>query len=215
MSDYNEILRYMGHKGEADAQLEALICSSLEKLEAVYKPLHVTMQLPCKVTDNQIIIDGLKIESRGLAVRLKNCTNAYVFAATLGAAVDRLVAQRAKVDSAEAFCIQACATACIENYCNSIEQELLSGAVQKGLCLHSRFSPGYGDFSIAHQTDILNILGARKRIGVTETKTHMLTPLKSITAVLGVSAEKTTCAPEKCADCGKTDCSFKERGFVQ
>jgi len=215
MGGYGEILIYMGHKGEVDSRLEALICSSLEKLEAVCKPLHIMALFPCKVTENRIIIDSLIIESEGLSAHLCNCTQVYVFAATLGSAVDRLIAQRAKIDSAEALCVQACAAARIENYCDNIEQELTREAEQSGLYLRPRFSPGYGDFSIVHQTDILNILGAHKRIGVTETKTHMLTPLKSVTAVIGVSAEKTECASQKCAGCSKTDCSFKERGVNQ
>jgi hypothetical protein len=82
-----------------------------------------------------------------------------------------------KVDSAEGLCLQACAAAKIEEYCDSVEKELPAH--------RPRFSPGYGDFDITHQTDILRILDAQK-IGLTETKTHMLTPLKSVTAVIGI-----------------------------
>jgi hypothetical protein len=45
-----EIYRYMGYKGEPDAQMEALVAASLEKLEAVSAPIHVRALLPCAVS---------------------------------------------------------------------------------------------------------------------------------------------------------------------
>jgi hypothetical protein len=199
--------------------MEALVASSLEKLAAVRAPLHVMALLPCAVSGNRIQIDTLEIESEKLAEHLCGCTQVFVFAATLGASVDRLIMQRSKTDNAEALCIQACAAAEIENYCNKVERELSEEAGKSAFCLRPRFSPGYGDFSIAYQTDILRILQAQKKIGLSETKTNMLTPLKSVTAIIGASgasgASGKTAAHArfgKCADCGKTDCSFKDKG---
>ena len=176
----------MGHTGKAEKHLEMLISSCLEKLALVCEPRHVMLQQPCTITNDSVTIDTLRIESSALASHLGNCTQVYVCAATLGAAVDRFIAQRTKIDNVEALCFQACASANIEDYCNSIVKELSEDLKQQGLSLRPRFSPGYNDFNITHQTDILRILQAHKRIGLTETKTHMLTPLKSITAVIGV-----------------------------
>jgi hypothetical protein len=168
----------MGHPGAVDARLEELIASCLEELAGVCDPRSTTVSLPCAVTDGCVTIDNLIIKSVSLAVCMKDCDGACLFAATLGAGVDRLINRRMKIDSAEGLCLQACAVAKIEEYCDSVE---------KGLPDHRpRFSPGYGDFVIAHQTDILRILDAHKHIGLTETKTHMLTPLKSVTAVIGI-----------------------------
>jgi hypothetical protein len=180
----------MGHRGESEEQLEMLVSSCLEKLTAVCEPRHVKLQMPCTVTEDDVTIDMLKIESKALARRLKNCSQVYLFAATLGAAVDRLIGQRIKMDSAEALCLQGCAVAQIEDYCNSIEQELQHELAQHGLFLRPRFSPGYSDFNITLQSDILRILQTPKRIGLTETKTHMLTPLKSVTALIGVERKE-------------------------
>ena len=215
----NEILRYMGHSGEASIQLEKMISSCLEKLAAVSEPRHVMRQFPCFVSENNVTIDTFNIKSKSLTACLRDCTYVYLLAATLGADVDRLISQRSMADSAEALCLQACASAQIENYCNSVEQELSDNVYQDGLYLRSRYSPGYGDFNITCQTNVLSILNAHKLIGVTETKSHILTPLKSITAVIGVSsqvfhAEETVCMQEhKCKICDKMDCNFREKGF--
>jgi len=189
MKDYGEILRYMGHNGAADARLEALISLCLEKLSSVCAPRHVTAQLPCASNDCRVTIGSLEIESKNLAAHLYNCASTFAFAATLGAGVDRLITQRVKIDSAEALCLQSCAAVQIENYCDSIEQELLNEIKGNGICLRPRFSPGYGDFDIKYQTDLLRVLQAQRRIGLTETKANMLTPLKSVTALIGVSTK--------------------------
>jgi len=217
MEDYGEILRYMGHRGDADARMKELISLCLEKLSSVCEPRSVTAQLPCAINDYRITIDSLEIESENLAAHLNNCTYTFVFAATLGSGVDRLIAQRVKIDSAQALCLQSCAAVQIENYCGSIEQDLLNQINCNDICFRSRFSPGYGDFDIKHQTDLLRILQAQKRIGLTETNAHMLTPLKSVTALIGVSTKTDSHngpdAECKCVNCDKPNCLFKERGI--
>jgi hypothetical protein len=213
MDIHSEVLRYMGHIGTADTQLEELVASCMEKLLNVCTPRSTTISLPCTVTETCVKIDKLNIKSSALASRMKDCAQAYLLAATLGADVDRLITQRMKMDSAEALCLQACAAVKIEEYCDSIEHELSDNIKQCGFYNRPRFSPGYGDFDIAYQTGLLQILNAQNRIGVSETKTHMLTPLKSVTAVIGVCAEKSD-FPNKCDRCNKTDCQFAKREAV-
>ena len=226
MNAYSEILRYMGHSpGQSSGasagippELEELVSSCLEKLISFCSPRHVIAQLPCEAGTDCVTIGSLKIGSSSLAAHLSGCSGAYVFAATLGADVDRLIAQRSKLDSAEALCVQACAAVRIEEYCDGVERELSNEVKARGLHLRSRFSPGYGDFDIAHQTDILNMLNAHKRIGLGETKSHMLVPLKSVTAVIGAGppgieypalSPRDFCAKDKCAGCNKADCLFR------
>lgn len=213
MDIHSEILRYMGmgHAGAIDARTKELIVSCREKLDAASDPRRAATRLPCTVAGDTVFLDTekLRIESKELAAHAAGCTEMYLFAATLGAGVDRLIAQRAKIDSAEALCLQACAAARIEEYCEIIEAELSAESEPRGLYLRPRFSPGYGDFDIACQTDILRVLRAHKKIGVSETTAHMLTPLKSVTAVIGIGVKNAACVKDKCSGCGKTDCPFR------
>ena len=78
----------------------------------------------------------------------------------------------------------------IEAYCDACQKELSTEAAKEGLYLRSRFSPGYGDFSLDYQKELLILLDAPKRIGLTVTDSMMLTPTKSVTAVMGLTAEK-------------------------
>ena len=83
------------------------------------------------------------------------------------------------------------------------------------------FSPGYGDWSLAAQDRVLDLLQAPKRIGLTLTEGGMLVPEKSITALVGISDRPEEACGQKFMRCNKTDCPFRsapegeeERGVV-
>ena len=130
---YAEILRYMGHRGSLSAELQNLISASLEKLSAAAEFRHVVQKLPCTVTEGTVSIEAQNIVSHDLAKSIYGCNSVYLLAATLGADVDRLISQRTSINTAEAFCLQACAAFKIEEYCDTIENGLFK----------MRFSPGY------------------------------------------------------------------------
>lgn len=220
MDKYAEILRYMGHHGGIDARMKELISSSLEKLGSESEPRLVTALFPCVVEEDRVFLadERLEINSKDLAAHLAGSTRIYLLAATLGAGVDRLIARRSKMDSAEALCLQACAAFVIEEYCDKAEAELAAESGREGFCLCPRFSPGYGDFDLAHQTEILRLLDAPRKIGVSETGSHILTPLKSVSALIGGraademdEAEAACRIRDKCAACGKIDCQFRAK----
>ncbi len=53
-------------------------------------------------------------------------------------------------------------------------------------------------FDIAHQDMILRMLDTAKKIGLTLTGGNMLTPSKSVTAVIGLSETETSCHIKGC-----------------
>ena len=75
--------------------------------------------------------------------------------------------------------------------------------------LRPRFSPGYGDFDIHHQDDILRMLDTAKKIGLTMTDSYMLTPTKSVTAIIGISDTQEKCHIKGCEACEKKDCIYR------
>ena len=107
-----------------------------------------------------------------------------------------------------AVILQACAASLLEAYCDECCGALAGRGAAEGLFLRPRFSPGYGDFPITFQRPLLEALEAPKRIGLTATEAMMLTPTKSVTAVVGLSPEP-DCRPGGCAACGKADCAYR------
>lgn len=206
-----EAVRYLGYgKHAVDDRTSALITDSFAELEKVAEKRSVYRVFQLSVTEEQVIISGnIHIRSRNLAKNLKNCGEAVVFAATLGSGVDLLMKRYTLTDMAKVVVLQACAAALLEEYCDGCQERIAEELKPQGKYLHPRFSPGYGDFLIAHQKDLLSLAEAGKRIGLAMTDSSMLTPVKSVTALMGISHTKEPCHRDGCEACTKTDCIYR------
>ena len=80
---------------------------------------------------------------------------------------------------------------------------------EEHLYLRPRFSPGYGDFDICYQEPVVRMLNCAKTIGLTLTDSFMMTPTKSVTAVIGISTQKDRCPISGCEVCTKKDCEYR------
>ena len=198
-----ETIRYLGYKRNimskeyaVDERTKVLIESSLEELEQVINVQFIYRILEiCFEPENRLKIGKLQIESNSLYRNLKDCENVIVMCITLGADVDRIIKKYAIIDLSRAVVLQACAAALLEEYCDRLEEILnrqLEQELQKNIYFRPRFSPGYGDFSILHQRELLEMTEANKMIGLSMTDGYMLTPTKSVTALIGISNIKNT-----------------------
>lgn len=206
-----EAIRYLGiKKGAADAGTRALVESSFQELMKEAEPKSI-----CRIFELQELGDGavqigkLKIESRSLVRNLKNCRRAVLFGATLGTGTDRLITRTGLKDMARAVALQACAAALLEEYCDQRQEEIGRELEKEGGYLRPRFSPGYGDFDISYQEPLMRMLDCAKTIGLTMTDSYMMTPTKSVTAVIGISPVEDRCPVEGCEACDKTDCAYR------
>ena len=87
---------------------------------------------------------------------------------------------------ARAVVLQACAAAELEEYCDEQQKKISTELEKSGLYLRPRFSPGYGDFPIEFQEPIMRMLDCAKKIGLTMTDSYMMSPTKSVTAIIGI-----------------------------
>lgn len=126
----------------------------------------------------------LELAGKDIVKLLSGCGKAVVFAATLGSGVDMLMRKLQVGNMPKAILTDAMAGAAIEQICNDFQEEL---ALQfPDMKQTMRYSPGYGDLPLAIQGKLLETLSAGKRIGLNVTEGNMLTPLKSVTAIIGL-----------------------------
>lgn len=206
-----EAVRYLGYgKNAVDDKTLQEIQDSFRELErlADKKSIYRIFELSLK-DENELKIGNVEIYSRNLRTNLKDCKQVVLFAATLGAEVDRLIRKMQVVDMAKAVVMQACAAVVLEEYCDELQEKIAEHMQEQGKYIRPRFSPGYGDFSIQHQKAVLAMLEASKRIGVTMTDSYMLTPTKSVTAVIGIGDVEMNCNLNSCEECDKTDCTYR------
>ena len=157
----------------------------------------------------RILLGNLDIHSKNLYKNLTGCKKAVLLGATLGPKVDLLLRKYSIGDMARVVTLQACAAAMLEEYLDEWQTALEADMKKEGYYIRPRFSPGYGDFDIAHQDMILRMLDTAKKIGLTLTGGNMLTPSKSVTAVIGLSETETSCHIKGCEACQKKDCAYR------
>ena len=148
---------------------------------------------------------GLEIRSRDLAKNLSDCTAVYMMAATIGPGPDMLVRRASVGRMSRAVIYQAAGAAMIENWCDLINGRIRREAYKEGLYTRPRFSPGYGDLPLEMQRDIARILNMPKEIGVSLTENLLMTPSKSVTALIGASETDKECAVRRCEECGSRE----------
>lgn len=181
-----EAIRYLGYKKNTiDDKTLQLVQNSFEELDVIAEKRSVYQILDVNIkNDNQLEIGTLKMQSKHLCQNLSGCSQVILFATTLGTEVDRSLRKYEIVDLPRAVVLGACAAAYLEEYCDEVQSRIVNEL--KGKTHRPRFSPGYGDLSILYQEDILRLLDAHKKIGLSLTEAKMMTPSKSVTAFVGV-----------------------------
>ena len=204
-----EAVRYLGFgRNAVDEQTEKLISEAFAELDRIARPKAVPRIFPCVQQEDEIQIGSMKVHSKNLAKNLQGCTQTVLMATTLGIEVDLAMHRYTLTDMAKVVIFQACAAAVLEEFCDQCQEQIAEMAPEyKGM--RPRFSPGYGDFDIHHQEDILRMLEAHKKIGLSMTESYMLTPTKSVTALIGFAEKETGCPKSGCEACEKKDCIYR------
>lgn len=204
-----EVLRYLGCPGTEDPATLALVEGCSARLLAAARPKWTYRVFGLAVQTDGVRLDcGLLLPGQDLAAHLRGCSRAALLAATLSAPVDALLRRAQAEDLAAAVALDCCATAAVEAVCDLAEAEIR--ARFPGCSFPFRFSPGYGDLPIELQDPILRLLDAPRRVGLCATDRHILTPRKSVTAVLGISDGEISPQKRGCASCTFRDrCKFQ------
>lgn len=211
-----EIYRYLGYRGQIpDETVCQLIEDVLQELLKVIKPRNLYQSFACETQGESIQLwseaqkEPMVFHSKKLAENLAQCSKVILMAATLGIEADKLLQRYEIMNMAKASVAQACGAACIEAYCNLIQEQIREQEQAKGLYLRPRFSPGYGDLSLEAQRLIFDCLQCTKRLGLTLTDSMLMYPTKSVTAFIGLTKNKQGCHIAKCSTCENTGCEFR------
>lgn len=194
-----EILRYALCR-ESDTATEQLLDRCLPQMQE---------KLRCRVCWRELTADEIAHFSARSALLEKNLQGSaavILFAATVGAEADRLIARCSRLSPAKGLMMQAIGAESIEALCDTFCRDI---AEQYGLAARPRFSPGYGDLPLDAQREIFSLLSCEKRIGLCLNDSLLMSPSKSVTAFLALAEEAAPSVGKPCAACSKLDCAFR------
>ena len=183
--DRREILRYAGATA-GDALAVELMDSCVEELSAglCYKVCYT--ELPLELSRGTVKMGNISVRSERLLKNLEGCDRVIIFAATVGFFADRLIRRYSAVSPSRALMLSAIGTERVESLCDLFFEDMR--AERWGQTLRPRFSPGYGDLPLELQGDIFSLLCCEKNIGLTLNGSFLMSPTKSVTAMIGIPA---------------------------
>ena len=204
--DLREMLRYAACRAP-DEQTLALAETCAAEGEKVLRPGLCWLEVPLTVREDEVDLGFARFTSRKLADTLRGCDRAVVFAATVGLELDRLIARYGRISPSKGLMMQALGAERIEALCDAFCAWLAQEYAP--LTLRQRFSPGYGDLPLTAQRAMFDALQCHRRIGLYLNESLLMSPTKSVTAIVGIGPGE-DCTPTGCKACGKTDCVMRK-----
>ncbi len=131
----------------------------------------------------------LPLVGADIAKLLYSSDKVVFFAATLSVEVDMLIRKAQIMDMSAAVILDSMANVAIEQVCDKLE--LILEDRFEDYRFTRRFSPGYGDFPLSVQEDFLLLVDASRKIGLSIDESGLMTPLKSVTAIIGMTNRPT------------------------
>ena len=199
-----EVLRYAGVKSDVP-EINELLLECVKEIDGKINGKVCYSEFPVNVIEENVDFGFASVKSKDLAKNLNSCNRAIIFAATVGIEIDRLITKYNVLSPAKALTFQAIGAERIEGLCDLFEREIKD----KYKLIKPRFSAGYGDLAIDFQRDIFSVLSCSKNIGLTLNDSLIMSPSKSVTAIIGISDNDGCKQKTGCITCAKTDCEFR------
>ncbi len=130
------------------------------------------------------------IQSSQVVHLLRNSEKAVLFMATLGETIENRIQQLLGIkDITRSMILDAIASETADAVADHLHRNIIKQTASKaGYKITARFSPGYGDWLIGVQAELLQICGG-ERIGISLNDSYLMHPRKSVSAVFGLEKE--------------------------
>ena len=200
----DEAVRYLGNSGvKMNQAMESLMDQCEEIILSSAKPKYLYKKIDLRNSD---LVAGDSVKAH-----LKGCNEGIIICATLGVDIDKQLRLAQVTDMAKAVVMDSMASVAIEQVCTKLDDIIADE--YKDYNLTCRFSPGYGDYPIELQENFLRLLDSQRKIGLCTNENSILTPTKSVTAIVGLSKEPIEKKRKGCASCNLAkNCKFRKAG---
>ena len=203
-----EIYRYLGYRGIAPSEeVAGRIEACVSRLLSVSSPRSVFRYFPLSFpAEDEILAGEVLLRSANLSKNVRGCSELCMMAVTIGQGVDLLIRRSEITSMLDAAIYQAAGAAYVEAVCDEVNLKIK----EEGLFCRPRFSPGYGDLSLQYQKDLFRVLDITRNIAVSLSDSCLMTPSKSVTALVGLSRTEKNCSLQGCEACSSSaDCPYR------
>jgi hypothetical protein len=181
-------LGFLSNKSIPSKELDKAIDEEVEHSKSLIIPRKIIKMCELQTPDDSsVVIDkSFHISSKSLNLRLQKCIYVYLFVVTVGEPITKKMNEYIeKGEITRATIIDAIGSVAVETFADLVNSEIIELSSKANYETTKRFSPGYGDWSIADQKPFLKLIDAKK-IQVDLNENFQMIPEKSISAIIGV-----------------------------
>ena len=194
--DERRALKYLGQHGhELTDELATRFEDAIARCERIAQPRGIARSFAIdREHPDGIALEGsnLILTGHNIARHLDGCTLACLLAVTLGMQTERELARLQATNPLDALLFDACASSMAEEAAQAASRRITELAGEASLVPTKRFSPGFGDLPLELQDAFLQTIDAGKLLGIHATSSHLMMPMKSVTAIVGLKPEPHT-----------------------
>ena len=175
-------VRELKEEGVAKAIKQAIDTAyTLIHGKACYKTYQIVELLSDRVITD---VSGTIFLGSNMVKLLAKSEYATLLATTIGPELERKVDHMKKTHTADAYFLDVVGSWMADYMADKVDAIVQSEVTRSGYARTMRYSPGYGDWDLTVQGELLDLVEA-KSIGLGCTETFILQPRKSVTAVIG------------------------------
>lgn len=213
----NEVLKYLGFKGgEVDEFTQNAINEMTELIfkkadvKYTYKVFEIEKEPQYRLKNSVFALEGNDIKEL-----LNECNVCVLMAATIGGSIDAEIRRMQIKDMAKAVVLDSCASSAIENVCDNVQKLIEQSEEFKSMYSTDRFSPGYGDMPLECQKNLCAVLDTQKKAGIALSRSGLMIPVKSVTAIIGFSHKPQKKRKRGCEHCRMfKNCAYRKEGIT-
>ena len=186
--DEREILRYAMLPSFAPRPEELPLEECLKAAKGAAQCRAVWCRYPVRRNGEELDLGFARTDSRDLRNHLEGCDEIILFACTAGAETDRRIARAKLQSAAKGLLMHAIGAQQVEGGCDELCRRLAEMFPDRQMT--DRFSPGYGDLPLSLQREVTEALDCGRTVGITLSDSLLMTPSKSVTAIIGLKEKK-------------------------
>ena len=175
----HEVFHY-ARAGEPDQAQNDLLDACLAELVPSLTCRIAWAEYPVSRDSGVLDLGFARVQSADLAKNLRDCGRIVLFAATVGIGPDRLAQKYSRISPVKSLFLESVGNERIEALCDVFCSQFTD--------TRPRFSPGYGDLPLELQRDIIAALDCPRKIGLTLNESLLMSPSKSVTAIMGIQS---------------------------
>ena len=214
--DENEVLRYLGYKGQKiEEELLLKIRDTIEEGKKLFAPKVIYKEYPINILENGVEVIGttLVLEGNDIKKLLIDSNRCILMAATIGNYIEKKIRLYERIDLTRGMILDSVSTTAVEELCDKVCALIEKDIIEDFEELTFRYSPGYGDLNLNIQKNFIEVLDATRKIGVNVSEHMLLFPRKSVTAIVGIRKKLGKKTKKSCINCKNyKNCLYRKGG---